>query len=84
MYIVYILFSNSHSRYYIGQTNNIENRLNFHNSGLNFSTKPYKPWTLVLVISKPSRSEAVILEKKLKNLNSEDLRKFILKYKPQS
>jgi putative endonuclease len=44
------------------------------------STAPYIPWVKVLVIEKPTRSEAMILEKKLKNLNSEDLRKFITKY----
>ena len=31
-------------------------------------------------IEKGTRSEAMILEKKLKNLNTEDLKKFILKH----
>ena len=38
------------------------------------------PWDLILSIPKPSRGKAVALEKKLKNLNSEDLKKFIEKY----
>ena len=45
------------------------------------STSPYVPWELILTIAKESRSEAMILEKKLKNLNSEDLIKFIIKYR---
>ena len=81
MYYVYILYSDKGRRYYIGQTENLENRLKRHNSKLELSTSPYVPWELILTISKKSRSEAMILEKKLKNLNSEDLIKFIIKYK---
>ena len=80
MYYVYILYSENHNRFYIGQTNDISNRLFRHNSGFEKSTAPYKPWTLVGSIEKHSRSEAMILEKKLKNLNSEDLKKFITKH----
>lgn len=80
MYYVYILYSESHKRYYIGQTNDLNNRINRHNSGIEKSTSPYKPWTFIGSIEKPNRAEAMILEKKLKNLNSEDLKKFILKY----
>jgi len=58
----------------------MEVRLNMHNTGQVQSTKPYLPWQLVGYIEKFSRHEAVVLEKKLKNLNSEDLKKFILKY----
>jgi len=67
-------------RFYIGQTQNIENRLNRHNSRLEKSTSAYVPWELVLTISKENRSASIILEKKLKNLNTEDLLKFIQKY----
>jgi putative endonuclease len=80
MFFVYILYSEVHLRFYIGQTNNIDDRLLRHNSGKEKSTAPYKPWELLCSIIKETRSEAMILEKKLKNLNSEDLRKFIVKY----
>ncbi|MDX2173557.1 MAG: GIY-YIG nuclease family protein [Bacteroidota bacterium] len=80
MFYVYILYSENFNRYYIGQTNNISNRLESHNSGYVLSTKPYLPWKLLLFLKKSTRSEAMILEKKLKNLNTEDLRKFITKY----
>ncbi|MCB0819876.1 MAG: GIY-YIG nuclease family protein [Bacteroidetes bacterium] len=82
MYQVYILFSKQNNRYYIGQTADLPARLERHNSGLVPSTRPYLPWDLLLNIPKPNRSEAVILERKLKNLNSEDLKKFIEKYTP--
>jgi len=80
MFYVYVLFSQTAARYYIGQTEDLIDRLNRHNSGYEFSTSPYRPWLLVCVIEKKTRSEAVILERKLKNLNSEDLNKFIKKY----
>jgi putative endonuclease len=80
MFHVYILFSEKFQRFYIGQTNNLTDRLNRHNSGYERATAPYAPWKLILSIEKPNRSEAMVLERKLKNLNKEDLKKFIAKY----
>jgi len=66
MYIVYILFSKSSLKYYTGQTDNLENRLQRHNSGLSLSTKFGKPWDLIHQIDFPTRSEAMLLEQKIK------------------
>jgi len=79
-FCVYILYSKSHQRYYIGQTADLTKRLIRHNSGYESSTKPYAPWEMVCCILKPSRGEAMVLERKLKNLNTTDLTKFITKY----
>jgi putative endonuclease len=79
-FFVYILYTDVHRRYYIGQTSDVSIRLSRHNSGMEKSTAPYKPWRLILFIEKTSRGEAMILERKLKNLNTEDLQKFIVKY----
>ena len=68
------------NRYYIGQTNNVILRLRRHNAGYEKSTKAYIPWEILLQINKDTRAEAMCLEKKLKNLNTKDLRKFIEKY----
>ena len=76
----YILKSEKYDQYYIGQTNSIENRLKRHNAGLEKYTKKYRPWKLLLDIEKDSRSEAIILERKLKNLGSKRLLQFIEKY----
>ncbi|KAA3623569.1 MAG: GIY-YIG nuclease family protein, partial [Flavobacterium sp.] len=46
--IVYILYSEKRSRYYVGQTANIDKRLKRHNLGLVPSTKAGYPWKLVL------------------------------------
>jgi putative endonuclease len=80
MFYVYILLSSITNRYYIGQTSNLEDRLLRHNSGYEKSSAPYAPWCLLLSLEKPTRSEAIILERKLKNLNTEDLEKFIAKH----
>ena len=66
MYIVYILFSESSLKYYTGQTDNLENRLRRHNSGLSLSTKSGKPCEIIYEIGFPMRSEAMLLEKKIK------------------
>ena len=79
-FFVYILYSKKFDQYYVGQTNNMESRLQLHNSGFNKSTAPYVPWRLICKIEKEFRTEAMTLEKKLKNLNREKLQKFIAKY----
>ncbi|MCM4169069.1 excinuclease ABC subunit C [Arenibacter sp. H213] len=65
--VVYILYSEKRSRYYVGQTADIEKRLKRHNLGIVPSTKSGIPWELVLQIEVLSRSEAVVLEQRIKN-----------------
>lgn len=67
MIFVYILYSEFHTRFYVGMTDNIENRLNSHNPGFVKSTKPYLPWKIVYYESFPNRTEARIREKYLKS-----------------
>ncbi|MBL7788391.1 MAG: GIY-YIG nuclease family protein [Chitinophagales bacterium] len=71
MYFVYILYSSKFDKYYIGQTNNLSDRLTRHNAGSVKSTKPYLPWILELSIEKDSRRESMELERKLNNLGKE-------------
>lgn len=80
MYYVYILYSTDFDKYYVGQSNDITKRLKQHNHGYVNSTAPYLLWKLVGFIEKNSRSEAVQLETKLKNLNKLRLKTFIDKY----
>ena len=79
-YFVYILFSASIQKFYIGQTQNIADRIKRHNAGSENFTSKGVPWELVWCTSKDSRSEAIILERKLKNLKQVRLVKFIQKY----
>jgi putative endonuclease len=61
-YCVYILWSVKAHRTYVGQTEDVENRLDRHNRGLVRSTKAYRPWVLVYVEECATRSEAIKLE----------------------
>ena len=77
-YFVYILQSQKDSRFYYGQTQNLEKRLLRHNQGKSSYTKKYLPWKLFAYKPCDSRSEAMKYEKMLKNLHSENkMREFI-------
>ena len=65
-YVVYILYSESLQKYYVGQTADIEARLKAHNSGkANFTSKGI-PWKLVHFFACLDRSEATRLETSIK------------------
>ncbi|HMN23442.1 MAG: GIY-YIG nuclease family protein [Ignavibacteriaceae bacterium] len=66
-YYVYILKSITLNKFYIGQTNNLERRLFYHNSGYSKSTKSGMPWNLVYKKLFLSRAEAMKREKQLKS-----------------
>ncbi len=71
-YYVYVLKSVNFGIYYKGQTNNILNRLERHNRGYEKYTKAYRPWELVFYAIYETRPEAVLMERKLKNLKSKE------------
>src|SRR5260221_405965 len=70
IYFVYILISQKDNSFYIGQTNNIDDRLKRHNAGQERYTKTKVPWKLFWFIQVPSRSEAMRLERNIKNFKS--------------
>ena len=57
-YYVYILWSESIQRYYVGHTRDIEQRLMRHNRGDNSYTKKGMPWELKWCTEKGSKPEA--------------------------
>ena len=63
---VYILYSETISKYYVGQTTAIEKRVLRHNKGYVKSTKRGLPWKLIWNIEVVNRSEALLLERKIK------------------
>ncbi len=74
MYHVYVL-ENLNGRLYIGHTDNLERRLNQHNSPEDKShlgkyTHKNGPWILIGLEPYPTRSEAMRREKHLKSLKS--------------
>ena len=83
MFYVYILQSVLSNQFYKGISNDLKRRLKEHNAGYEKATAPFKPWNLVWFTTKPDKSEAILLETKLKNLTSHvRIIKFIQKYKP--
>jgi len=58
----------------------MQSRLHRHNSGYEKFTSKGVPWKLLWYCEKPSKSEAVKLEQKLKNLSRKNTIKFMLKY----
>ncbi len=70
-YFVYILKSECLGKFYIGQTQNIIDRVNRHNSGQEKYTSKGKPWELVFFTTTISRAEAMKLERKIKNFKSQ-------------
>ena len=73
-HFVYILYSHSKDRYYIGSCGDINKRLVRHNEGATPSTKPYRPWTVVYSEQFPDKSEALKSEGYFKRMKS---RKYI-------
>ena len=65
-YTVYIIFSDELNRYYVGQTENFENRLEHHNQGRNKYTSKGAPWKFIHKIVVIDRSAAILLESKIK------------------
>jgi putative endonuclease len=61
-----ILQSQKTKRYYTGMSASPDQRLHFHNQGLNASTKNGVPWLRVWLCQKLSKSEALKLERKVK------------------
>ena len=66
MYITYILYSSKLNKYYTGQTMDLEKRIEEHNRGKTRFSASGMPWILVFSKSFPSRTEAILLETKIK------------------
>ncbi len=79
-YYVYIQYSHSLVRFYVGQTNDLQNRLVEHKNGESQFTSTGTPWTLLWSTTKASFRAAESLEEKLKNLSRARKIKFIYKY----
>jgi len=76
MYYVYILKSKKDGNLYIGQTSNLSQRLECHNSGRIKSTKRRAPFQLIHVEEFQTRGEAMKREKALKDIKLEFVRLF--------
>ena len=73
-YSVYILYSHSRDRYYIGYSKNPNERLLEHNFGATPSTRPGIPWKIVYEEVCEDKTAAIVREHKIKKMKS---RKYI-------
>jgi putative endonuclease len=67
---VYILESESTGRYYCGYSDNVHRRLNQHNDpeyrGSRTAKALQRPWKVIWTQESANKSEAVVLERKIK------------------
>jgi putative endonuclease len=77
-YFVYILYFHQFKRTYVGQTDNLEGRLKYHNAGKVRSTKAYIPWQKIYSEKLNSRADAMKRERWFKSSAGRKLIKKIL------
>ncbi|WP_264536019.1 GIY-YIG nuclease family protein [Flavobacterium sp. N1736] len=72
MHYLYILYSDSSQKFYIGETNNIESRISKHQNHFysNSFTKIAEDWKIVLTFDCIDKEEAIYLEKFIKRMKS--------------
>jgi putative endonuclease len=66
-FFVYILQSQTSSRYYIGQSQNLDERIAYHNANYSKSLKNRGPWRLIYSEKYETRPEAVRRERQIKS-----------------
>ena len=65
-YYVYILQSQKDGSYYIGSTQDLDDRIERHNQGRSKYTKVKRPWELIFSEEHPDRSSAIKREQEMK------------------
>jgi putative endonuclease len=73
-YFVYIIYSKALDRYYVGHSQDLDDRMNRHNSGRSKYTKIARDWEVKYTERFSARSEAMAREKDIKRKKS---RKYI-------
>ena len=71
-YLVYIIRSDRDGSYYVGSTQDIEERLIRHNQGRSKYTKNRGPWKVVYLEEYSKRGDAIKRENAIKNRKSSD------------
>jgi putative endonuclease len=72
MHYLYLIESEKYCKYYIGQTNDLEDRILRHNENRCKSTKNIGPWDLIGYKTFSSRSEALLEERRLKKAKNKE------------
>lgn len=66
-YFVYVLASDIDSSWYIGYTQDLQRRINEHNSGKSYYTKRKLPWKIIYYEVSYDKLDAIAREKYLKS-----------------
>ncbi|MHB1050619.1 MAG: GIY-YIG nuclease family protein [Bacteroidota bacterium] len=69
-YFLYILYSDSGNRYYIGSSKNPVRRIEYHNTIEDGFTSRYRPWKLVFTKAFHDKQSAQTAERKVKSWKS--------------
>lgn len=74
MHYLYIIYSDSADKYFVGESNDVPERIKLHNSHKNLKvlTRAAHDWELKLVFSCSSKNEAILLEKSLRKKKSRE------------
>ncbi|QLC66707.1 GIY-YIG nuclease family protein [Flavobacterium sp. LPB0248] len=81
MHFVYILYSVKLNRFYTGYTSNFDNRMEFHrNAESHKFTANAEDWELYLKIECENKSQALSIEKHIKNMKSKTYIENLIKY----
>ena len=66
MFFVYILYSKSLDRYYVGHTASLNDRIKRHNSGRSKATKGGIPWAIIYTEMFENKADAYKRERSIK------------------
>jgi len=78
-YYLYIIQSKIDDSFYIGTTQNLDERILRHNQGRSKYTKTKRPWKLVFYEEHPDRSSAMKREYAIKRQKSKDYLESLVK-----
>jgi len=81
-HFVYIIYSRSANKFYIGETAHLQQRIRQHKSGhyKHASTKSANDWDLFLQIECESRTQALRIERHIKKMKSRKYFENMAKY----
>jgi putative endonuclease len=79
MFFVYAIRSLVRTYIYVGLTENVDRRVMEHQSGKNKTTRPYRPFEIILIEEFQSRIEAREREKYLKSGIGKEFLKSVIK-----
>ncbi|MBO0321104.1 GIY-YIG nuclease family protein [Muricauda sp. CAU 1633] len=77
-YFVYIIYSKSADRYYVGHCQDLEDRMSRHNGGRSKYTKLATDWEVKHTVGYSTRVEAMAREREIKRKKSRKYIEFLI------